>query len=202
MNPSMMRWKIVPSYSRSVDSCRVSGCVHSRRPSARSAKFATVLGAWSGNRSTVMSPWLVCRTARRAGAVCSVTAPLSHPGVAQGREVGEQRYRPSVVRSGDEGNRTPNPRLAKAVLCQLSYVPGGGAGGRAAGSGGARSADRSRTAGGLGPQVGLALAGGASADGDHGTGSERSQCQLLQHAGPPRTVVVTAAPVTATGDQQ
>ena len=27
--------------------------------------------------------------------------------------------------SGDEGNRTPNPRLAKAVLCQLSYVPGG-----------------------------------------------------------------------------
>ena len=22
-----------------------------------------------------------------------------------------------------EGNRTPNPRLAKAVLCQLSYVP-------------------------------------------------------------------------------
>jgi hypothetical protein len=29
-----------------------------------------------------------------------------------------------VQRSGDEGNRTPNPRLAKAVLCQLSYVPG------------------------------------------------------------------------------
>ena len=26
---------------------------------------------------------------------------------------------------GDEGNRTPNPRLAKAVLCQLSYVPVG-----------------------------------------------------------------------------
>jgi hypothetical protein len=25
--------------------------------------------------------------------------------------------------SGDEGNRTPNPCLAKAVLCQLSYVP-------------------------------------------------------------------------------
>jgi hypothetical protein len=24
---------------------------------------------------------------------------------------------------GDEGNRTPNPSLAKAVLCQLSYVP-------------------------------------------------------------------------------
>ncbi len=27
------------------------------------------------------------------------------------------------TRCGDEGNRTPNPRLAKAVLCQLSYVP-------------------------------------------------------------------------------
>ena len=26
--------------------------------------------------------------------------------------------------SGDEGARTPNPRLAKAVLSQLSYVPG------------------------------------------------------------------------------
>ena len=25
--------------------------------------------------------------------------------------------------SGDEGARTPNPRLAKAVLSQLSYVP-------------------------------------------------------------------------------
>ena len=26
---------------------------------------------------------------------------------------------------GDEGNRTPNPRLAKAVLCQFGSVPGG-----------------------------------------------------------------------------
>lgn len=26
--------------------------------------------------------------------------------------------------SGDEGDRTPNPCLAKAVLSQLSYVPG------------------------------------------------------------------------------
>src|SRR5262249_46324119 len=25
---------------------------------------------------------------------------------------------------GSEGTRTPNPRLAKAVLCQLSYAPG------------------------------------------------------------------------------
>ena len=26
--------------------------------------------------------------------------------------------------SGDEGIRTPDPRLAKAVLSQLSYIPG------------------------------------------------------------------------------
>src|SRR3712207_6707580 len=31
-----------------------------------------------------------------------------------------------VAMGGDEGNRTPNPRLAKAVLCQLSYVPRAG----------------------------------------------------------------------------
>ena len=30
---------------------------------------------------------------------------------------------PQVRPCGDEENRTLNPRLAKAVLCQLSYVP-------------------------------------------------------------------------------
>jgi hypothetical protein len=30
---------------------------------------------------------------------------------------------PQVRTCGDEENRTLNPRLAKAVLCQLSYVP-------------------------------------------------------------------------------
>lgn len=30
----------------------------------------------------------------------------------------------SVYGSGDEGARTPDPRLAKAVLSQLSYIPG------------------------------------------------------------------------------
>ena len=33
--------------------------------------------------------------------------------------------KPQVRPCGDEENRTLNPRLAKAVLCQLSYVPGG-----------------------------------------------------------------------------
>jgi hypothetical protein len=31
--------------------------------------------------------------------------------------------KPQVTACGDEENRTLNPRLAKAVLCQLSYVP-------------------------------------------------------------------------------
>lgn len=31
--------------------------------------------------------------------------------------------RQTRLESGDEGNRTPDPRLAKAVLYQLSYVP-------------------------------------------------------------------------------
>src|SRR5262245_36513413 len=30
---------------------------------------------------------------------------------------------PAEMWGGDEGTRTPNPCLAKAVLCQLSYVP-------------------------------------------------------------------------------
>ena len=31
-----------------------------------------------------------------------------------------------VTVGGDEGTRTPNPRLAKAVLYHLSYVPNNG----------------------------------------------------------------------------
>ena len=31
---------------------------------------------------------------------------------------------PVRVPGGGEGTRTLNPRLAKAVLCQLSYAPG------------------------------------------------------------------------------
>src|SRR3954453_20681486 len=140
MKPPMMRWKIVPLYSGSVVFSRVAGWVHSRRPSARSAKLATVFGAWSGKRSTVMSPWLVCSTARRAG-VDSVTGPVFHAsgGTRPATAAGLQRAAPAhdqdaglpggasarCTGSGDEGNRTPNPRLAKAVLCQLSYVPEG-----------------------------------------------------------------------------
>src|SRR4051812_4833668 len=110
MKPPITRWKIVPLYSGSVVFSRVPGWVHSRRPSARSAKLATVFGAWSGKRSTVMSPWLVCSTARRAG-VDSVTPPLSHrrlrpgwpgprrfPGRTRGRHTSTVRGHPTVPR--------------------------------------------------------------------------------------------------------
>src|SRR3954449_6379677 len=119
MKPSMIRWKTVPSYSGSVVFCRVSGCVHSRRPSARSAKLATVVGAWSGNRFTRMSPWFVCRTALRAGAVDSVTTstlPRAPTGVIPHRCRGGSRYRPAhVVPSVAEiaalsrGGKAPKP---------------------------------------------------------------------------------------------
>gem|GEM_PF-2858822 len=39
------------------------------------------------------------------------------------RTIRKPRTLCEVSHCGDEGNRTPNPRLAKAVLCQLSYVP-------------------------------------------------------------------------------
>ncbi len=40
-----------------------------------------------------------------------------------GTALGETISLGVVLAGGDEGNRTPNPRLAKAVLCQLSYGP-------------------------------------------------------------------------------
>src|SRR5918998_279367 len=134
MKPLMMRWKIVPSYSGSVVFARVAGWVHSRRPSARSAKLATVLGAWSGNRSTVMSPWLVCSTARRAGEVDSVTPPLSHPGLD--RAVGEGR-RPAGcggVAGAGGGPRGGAPQGGGPA--RGGSPPGGGGGGPGGGGGG------------------------------------------------------------------
>ena len=45
-------------------------------------------------------------------------APVRAPGKATAARVPRSS-------GGDEENRTLNPRLAKAVLCQLSYVPVG-----------------------------------------------------------------------------
>src|SRR3954469_6155208 len=109
MKPSMIRWKTVPLYSGSVVFCRVSGCVHSRRPSARSAKLATVLGAWSGKRFTRMSPWFVCRTALRAGAVDSVTTSTLPP------------RRPPAA----GGERTDVPRETRSVRASAPARPAG-----------------------------------------------------------------------------
>ena len=51
---------------------------------------------------------------------------------------------------GDEGTRTLNPRRAKAVLFQLSYVPGSQAPSMP-------SVDSDAWCGGLTPEVGLCL---------------------------------------------
>src|SRR3954464_8835956 len=107
MKPSMMRWKIVPLYRGSVVFSRVAGWVHSRRPSARSAKFATVFGAWSGNRSMAMSPWLVCSTARRAGEFDSVTPPLCHDPRARSDPAGAGRAQDAGEYSSRLGDRFP-----------------------------------------------------------------------------------------------
>ena len=45
MKSGITRWKIVPSYSLAVLAFLVRGSVHSRLPSASSAKFRTVFGA-------------------------------------------------------------------------------------------------------------------------------------------------------------
>jgi hypothetical protein len=85
---------------------------------------------------------------------------------------------------GDEGNRTLNPRLAKAVLCQLSYVPStnerespGGptpARLRSCGSFVGRS-------GGLAPQVGLGLGGPAAANDQQDSPGHCGECEDLLH---------------------
>src|SRR3569833_2245803 len=80
---------------------------------------------------------------------------------------------------GSEGTRTPNPRLAKAELCQLSYAPWGA-------TRGLRQLPEigSRTGGGLVPEGTLLVRGldplhdvsGSTAETDH-------QHQLFPHVG-------------------
>src|SRR5215217_8159342 len=126
MKPEMIRWKIVPLYSGSVVFSRVAGWVHSRRPSARSAKLATVFGAWSGNRSTVMSPWLVCSTARRAG-VDSVTPPLCHRCAGHDRPVAAElrgHPRPAAIAYRDEvAGEGASPLVARTFAYVARSTP-------------------------------------------------------------------------------
>src|SRR5919112_4737270 len=126
-------------------------------------------------------------TARRDGTHTgqqqAVTAPCRAVHRDRAAPPEQRRLRgPRCRRSGDEGNRTPNPRLAKAVLCQLSYVPGVG-GEPPGGSAGGGRADPLGAAGGLGPEVGLRPAGRAPADGGEGAGGGCREDQLPQHAG-------------------
>src|SRR4051794_39405020 len=44
------------------------------------------------------------------------------------RPIPLRQHEQAATMCGDEGTRTLNPCLAKAVLCQLSYVPGNGPG--------------------------------------------------------------------------
>ena len=71
---------------------------------------------------------------------------------SRGNEVPCRPVSPLYSHGGDEGTRTLNPRLAKAVLYQLSYVPGSGCG-RVPGE------DSAGRSGGLTPEVGLCLRG-------------------------------------------
>src|SRR6266496_3827636 len=63
MKFGITRWKIVPSYRRSVLFLPVLGCRHSRLPSARSVKFCTVLGASFSKRRQTMVPSEVVKIA-------------------------------------------------------------------------------------------------------------------------------------------
>src|ERR1039457_1370738 len=77
MKSGITRWKIVPSYSLPWVGCLVRGSVHSRVPSARSTKFRTVLGAWSGKSRTVIVPRFVRSF---AVSVFVMTGILARPG--------------------------------------------------------------------------------------------------------------------------
>ena len=99
---------------------------------------------------------------------------------------------------GDEGNRTPNPRLAKAVLCQLSYVPSG------PGRGGQRRVQAwvrvvqvcsGGEGGGLAPEVGLGAGGALPAHQDQGgQADEHKRDDLLQGGSPPAQRVLSRGP--------
>jgi hypothetical protein len=81
-------------------------------------------------------------------------------------------------RSGDEGTRTLNPRRAKAVLYQLSYVPGSRRDKRAQCVSDARS-------GGLAPELCLRLGGTLTLDDDQSNQTDEQQRHNLLHDGSP-----------------
>src|SRR4051794_31649312 len=80
MNPGITRWKIGPLYSGlpRILACE-DGLVHSFFPVASPMKLSTVMGALSGNKSQVMLPSVVIKTAR---VVCGATPVAGAAGVA------------------------------------------------------------------------------------------------------------------------
>src|SRR5690242_4696429 len=95
------------------------------------------------------------------------------------------------VCGGSEGTRTPNPRLAKAVLCQLSYAPalsGPSKPPTAITAGGVHPVDLAEVGGGAGGRLvpeGALLVGRLDALGDVGGGTDETdnQDQLFPHVG-------------------
>src|SRR5947199_229243 len=63
----MTRWKTVPLYNGFFAVCRVCGSVHSRVPSARPTKLATVFGVSASNSRAVKFPSLVVKCASVIG---------------------------------------------------------------------------------------------------------------------------------------
>ncbi len=73
---------------------------------------------------------------------------------------------------GAEGNRTPNPCLAKAVLCQLSYSPPTATG---------RLESLGLRLSRLAPQVGLSLSGTLAADHEQRSASHSNESEQFLH---------------------
>ena len=108
-----------PARPRSSPSSRPPGCLAVRLPDcvAPCSKCRILCDGWGawGACTTQVTP----HPAFRAPVISNLETQTATPRHRDSSGPhGETKHR------GDEGNRTPNPRLAKAVLCQLSYVPG------------------------------------------------------------------------------
>src|SRR5687768_3601829 len=78
MNPLITRWKMEPSKNGPLSPPLALGWEYDFSPVASPRKFATVLGAWSGNRMSLMSPSDV-RSVAVVLALGSVTIPSCQP---------------------------------------------------------------------------------------------------------------------------
>src|SRR3954451_5880796 len=107
---------------------------------------------------------------------------------------------------GAEGNRTPDPRLAKAVLYQLSYSPGGGlapAGrsvvGRTRRLGRGGAVVRGDRRGRLTPEVGFGLGRLVALHDEQNAARDDRECQQLLHRSPLLSLLPLPRDATARG---